>query len=175
MKGVAARALLVAAVLAGVLGGLHALGVGLKLLLATGIFISVVTLVTPYLGARWLDDVILAVRTLYWRRDQGHFHAFNGVPLDIEDDGRWVWVSADSLQRARGTAEPDAVIAARHAGNWQRSADGMLMLRVDAVVAHLATVPDRHDPRVQRLRRYFEREVLFPAQQRRERSQPQRR
>jgi hypothetical protein len=41
------------------------------------------------------------------------------------------------------------------------------MLRVDAVVLHLNTMAGRHDPRVQRLRRYFEREVLYPASRRR--------
>jgi hypothetical protein len=68
-----------------------------------------------------------------------------------------------------GTADSEATLAARHAGSWRRNPDDVLQLRVDAVVQHLNTMPDRHDLRVQRLRRYFEREVLFPAQQRRER------
>ncbi len=170
MKGAATRALFVALVIAGLLGWLHALGVGLRLLLALALLFSFVTIVTPRLGVRWIDDLILALRGLYWRHEQGRFHTFAGVPLDIEDDGRHVWVAGEGLQRALGTDEPEAALAARHSGNWRRNADGVLQLRVDAVVQHLNTMPGRHDPRVQRLRRYFEREVLFPARQRRERA-----
>jgi hypothetical protein len=170
MKGAAARAAVVALCIAGVLGWLHALGVGLRLLLALALLFSFVAIVMPHLGVRWLDDAILALRTLFWRREQGQFHAFAGVPLDIEDDGRHVWVAGEGLQRALGTTDSEAALAARHAGNWRRDADGVLLLRVDAVVQHLNTMPGRHDPRVQRLRRYFEREVLFPARLRRERA-----
>ena len=175
MKTTALRAFLLATLLAGFLGWLHVMGVGLKLLLALALVFSLVTLVAPYLSVRWLDDLILQLRTWYWWREQGHFHQFAGVPLDIEDDGRWMWLAAEGLQRALGTDEPEAVLAARHAGHWQRNAAGVLMLRVDAVVAHLNTMRDRHDPRVQRLRRYFERDVLYPAQQRRQRAQQARR
>ena len=170
MKGAAARAVFVALVIAGFLGWLHALGVGLHLLLALALVLCFVTLVAPRLGVRWLDDLILALRGLYWRREQGRFHTFAGVPLDIEDDGRYVWVAGEGLQRVLGTDEPEDVLAARHAGHWRRDAHAVLHLRVDAVVQHLNTMPGRHDPRVQRLRRYFEREVLFAARMRRERA-----
>jgi hypothetical protein len=71
--------------------------------------------------------------------------------------------------RVLGRREAEDVLAARHTGRWQRDEDGVLMLRVDAVVQRLAAMPGRDEPRVQRLRRYFEREVLFPASQRRAR------
>jgi hypothetical protein len=170
MKGVGKRALFVALVIAGFLGWLHAWGVGLPLLLGIALVFCFVTLVAPRLGVRWIDDLVLVLRGLYWRREQGRFHTFGGVPLDIEDDGRHVWVAGEGLQRALGTDEPEAALAARHAGHWRRDADDTLQLRVDAVVQHLNTMPGRHDPRVQRLRRYFEREVLFPARMRRERA-----
>lgn len=170
MKGAAARATLVALAIAGFLGGLHLLGVGLPLLLGIALLFCLVALVTPRLGVRGLDALILALRGLYWRREQGRFHTFAGVPLDIEDDGRHVWVAGEGLQRALGTADSEATLAARHAEHWRRNADDVLQLRVDAVVQHLNTMPGREDPRVQRLRRYFEREVLFPARLRRERA-----
>ena len=169
MKGAGARALAVAVLAAGLLGWLHALGIGLRLLFALALAISFVTLVVPALGVRWLDDCVAWVRGRFWAREQGHFHSFGGVPLAIEDDGLHVWVDGAGLQRALARDEPEEALAARHSGHWQRSPDGVLMLRVDAVVRHLNTMPGRDAPRVQRLRRYFEREVLYPAQQRRAR------
>jgi len=170
MNAVVVRSLVVAVLLAGALDWLHALGIGLRLLLGAALFLSVVLIVAPRLGVRWLDDAILAVRTLFWKREQGRFHAFAGIPLDIEDDGLHQWLAAEGLMRALGKREPEAALAARHAGRWRRTDAGVLLLRVDAVVDHLNTMPGRDDPRVQRLRRYFEREVLFPASQRRARS-----
>ncbi len=164
----ASRAIAVGVLIAGVLGLLHLLGVGLKLLLALGIVIAVVAWALPFIGVRWLDAAILAVRTLFWAREQGRFHSFGGVPLRIEDDGRHMWVDGDGLMRVLGRREPEEALAARHAGAWRRSDDGVLMLRVDAVVRHLGTMPGRDAARVQRLRRYFEREVLYPAGRRRE-------
>lgn len=170
MKGAALRALVLAVLIAGLLGWLHALGVGLPLLLGLAGLIAGVTLLAPMLGVRWLDDLIQFVRGLYWAPEQGRFHSFSGVPLDIEDDGFNLWVAGEGLQRALGTQDTEAVLAARHSGHWRRNPDGVLQLRVDAVVQFLATMPGRTDPRVQRLRRYFEREVLYPASQRRARA-----
>jgi hypothetical protein len=167
MNSPAARALVIAVVIAGMLAWLHALGVGLQLLLAGALVFALVAVVSPRLGVRWLDDAVLWLRGLYWQREQGRFHSFRGIPLDIEDDGRHVWVAGEGLQRVLGTQDPEPALAARHAGRWQRNEAGTLMLRVDAVVQHLATMPGRDDPSVQRLRRYFEREVLYPARQRR--------
>ena len=169
MKGAATRALAVAVLSAGLLGWLHALGIGLPLLFALALLICFVTLVVPALGVRWLDDFVAWVRGRFWAREQGHFHSFGGVPLEIEDDGLHVWVGGEGLQRALSRQEPEEALAARHSGHWRRNAEGVMMLRVDAVVGYLNTMPGRDAPRVQRLRRYFEREVLYPAQQRRAR------
>lgn len=164
------RAAVVVVVAAAVLGGLHWLGVGLRLLLALAIVTAIVAWALPWLGVRWLDAVVLRIREAYWSRDEGRFHSFGGVPLQIDDDGRHVWVDGAGLQRLLGRSEPESTLAARHAGHWQRNDEGVLMLRVDDVVRRLATMPERDEPRVQRLRRYFERDVLYPARQRRQRS-----
>lgn len=169
MSGIVARALLVAGVIAAILGFLHWLGIGLRLLLALALLFSFVALAMPRVGVRWIDDLVLWVRGQFWAREQGRFHSFGGVPLEIEDDGDQVWVDGEGLLRALGRTEPDEALAARHSGSWKRGTDGQLMLRVDAVVQYLNTMPGREDPRVQRLRRYFEREVLYPAAQRRQR------
>ncbi len=169
MKSTAARALALGLAVAGFLGLLHLLGVGLPLLLLLALAIGFVTLLMPLLGLRWFDALLLWLRGRHWAKEEGHFHSFAGVALTIEDDGRHVWVGADGLQRALGRTEPEAALAARHSGRWLRRADSRLMLRVDAVVAWLNTMPEREDPRVQRLRRYFETQVLYPAQQRRQR------
>jgi hypothetical protein len=125
----------------------------------------------PSLGVRALDRLVLSVRSFLWRREHGRHHAFAGIALDIVDDGRHVWVDGSGLQRVLGTSDRDDVLAARHAGCWRRDDEGRLMLRVDAVVDRLAAAPGRLDPRIVRLRRYFEREVLFPAAERRRRPQ----
>ena len=169
MKGILARSLLLAAAIAAVLGVLHLLGVGLPLLYLVAATIAFIGLTLPLTGVRLLDDIVAWVRNHFWAAQQGHFHAFGGVPLQIDDDGRHVWVDGAGYMRALGRSEPEDALAARHAGRWQRTERGVLMLRVDAVVQNLATMPGRDDPRVQRLRRYFEREVLFPADQRRQR------
>ena len=162
------RALGLAVVIAAVLGVLHLWGVGLKLLLALAIVIAFVAWALPWMGVRWLDAATLWVRGRFWAREQGRFHSFGGVPLHIEDDGRHVWVDGGGLMRILDKREPEEALAARHSGHWQRNADGLLMLRVDAVVQHLNTMPGRDLPKVQRLRRYFEREVLYPAGRRHE-------
>lgn len=42
----------------------------------------------------------------------------------------------------------------------------------DAVVQHLATMPGRDEPRIQKLRRCLGRDVLFPARHRRDAARP---
>lgn len=153
-----------------VLGLLHALGLGLPLLLGAAAAILFVAYFAPLLGVRTLDRIGMAWRAWIWREEEGRHHAFGGVGLRIDDDGRQSWVAALDLQRVLRTREPEDALAARHSDRWLRDADGLLWLRVDAVVERLATMPGRDDPRIQRLRRYFEREILFPAAERRRRA-----
>jgi len=169
MRSPAARALAIGSGTAALLGLLHVLGVGLPLLAALAVGVAVLTLVLPWIAVRWADDLSCLVRGRFWSRDQGRFHSFGGVPLQIEDDGRHVWIDGQGLMRALGRREPEDALAARHAGQWRRGAQGVLMLRVDAVVQVLASRSGRSEPRQQRLRRYLERDVLFPARMRRER------
>ena len=170
MKSVAARALTVGLVISVCAGALHWWGVGLQLLLAALVVVGFVAWAFPFYGVRLVDAAVLAIRSLYWARDQGRFHSFGGIPLVIEDDGRQVWMDGQGLLRVLGRKEPEDVLAARLSGQWRRDTRGVLMLRADSVAQYLAHMPERTDPRVQKFRRYLEREVLFPASQRRNRS-----
>lgn len=142
----------------------------LRVVMLAAIVVASVAYGWPRLGVSALDHLIHWVRAFHWRHQQGRHHAFAGVPLQIEDDGRHVWVDGAGLQRVLGSSDAEDVLAARHAGRWRRDRNGELLLRVDAVVDLLATGPGRSDPRTVRLRRYFEREVLFPAAERRRRA-----
>ena len=163
------------AVLVGLAAGalawlLHKSGLALPLVAGVGLFVFVLAQI-PWFGVRALDRLILMLRTFHWRGEQGHHHSFGGVPLAVHDDGRHCWVAGEGLQRVLGTQDAEDVLAARHTGRWRRDAKGTLMLRVDAVVSNLATGPGRMDPRTVRLRRYLEQVVLFPAAERRRRSE----
>ncbi len=156
----------------GVLGAgalLNAAGIGLWTLLwviTAGIAVMMVVLYAK----RGMGALSERVREHAWRKEEGHFHAFAGVPLQVTDDGRYVWLGGAGLLRVLGRKEPDEVLASRMPGQWRRADDGSLQLRVDAVVAYLASMPGRDEPRVQKLRRYLERDVLYPAAERRRRS-----
>ena len=166
MKGAALRGLVLAILLAALLGSLHWLGLGLPILFGLACAVAVLALLMPRWGVLFLDSIIAFLRGLYWARAEGRFHAFAGVELQIEDDGRHVWMGGRGLLRVLGRTDSDEVLAGRLSGSWRYDAKGHLMLRVDAVTQWLAQAPERNEPRVLRLRRYLEREILFPAQQR---------
>lgn len=153
---------------------LDLLGLGLVLRVALAVGAGLAVVLLPQLAVRAFDAAAHALRAARWRREEGRHHAFGGVTLHIEDDGRFVWVDGADLQRVLATRDADDVLAARHAGRWRRDHERRLMLRVDAVVERLTVAPGRMEPRTVRLRRYFEREVLFPAARRRERARPAR-
>jgi hypothetical protein len=109
------------------------------------------------------------VKSRLWAREQGQHHEFGGVTLRIEHDVRFSWIAGADLKNLLGIREPDDVLAARLSAFWRHDDREQLWLRVDGVIEYLARRPDRMDPRIVRLRRYFEREVIFPAARRRER------
>jgi hypothetical protein len=168
VKSPVSRAIALGVGIAGLLGWLHVMGVGLALLFWLALGFAVIWIVVPWIAVNWVGDAYRLVRGRFWAPEQGRFHAFDGVPLQVDDDGRHVWIDAAGFMRALGRREPEDAVAARHSGMWRRDAAGTLMLRVDAVVQVLSSTRGRTDPRVQRLRRYFERELLYPAGRRRE-------
>lgn len=163
------RLLLPPLALLAVLATLDALGLGLPLLIGAALVGLVITGIVPSYGVRALDRALQAWRAWNWRHEDGRHHAFGGLALHIEDDGRHVWVLGEDLQAVLRTRDPDDALAARHSERWRRDERARLWLRVDAVVERLATMPGRTEPRRLRLRRYLERDVLFPAAERRRR------
>ncbi|MBA4176017.1 MAG: hypothetical protein C0505_05580 [Leptothrix sp. (in: Bacteria)] len=172
MNGKVGRAVLAGLFVATVLGWSSLLGsrIGWMVLLVTAV--SVLAVWGLWALTQRAGDASAALRERLGRADAGHYHAFGGVRLRVEDDGRHVWIDGAGLQRVLGRREPDEAQAARHAGAWRRDERGVLMLRVDAVIQQLATMPGRNEPRIQKLRRYLERDVLFPARARRDVARP---
>lgn len=163
------RATVFAAVVVAILGGLDFLLRGRWGTLVGGGVLALVIVGLPRLAIKGASAWKARMRENIWAEREGRHHSVGGVHLRIEHDHRHSWIDGAGLQRALGTHDADEVLAARLAGRWRRDAKGELMLRVDAVVAHLAQRPERMDPRVVRLRLYLEREVLFPEAQRRSR------
>lgn len=167
MNRPAVAAFVAAAVLVGVLAGASRIGGLSSLVFSVLLAAAVVIAIAGGLRALgWSKDKL---REQAWRKEEGRYHAFAGVPLQVEDDGRHVWLGGAGLLRVLGRREPDDVLAARLPGQWRRDEQGRLLLRVDAVVDYLGHMPGRDDPRVQKLRRYLERDVLFPSAERRRR------
>lgn len=163
-----------------------AVGVVLLLLLAWLLFRwfgAVGLLAVAVVAAVTLSRLLLDTVSELWQQLRaaahapvaGEHYAFNRVRIPVRDDGRHVWLDAHAVRRLLALKDRDDVLAARFAGRWRRGdadrrrGEGELWLRADAVVAHLASAPGRMDPARVRLRRYLEREVLFPAAIRRER------
>ena len=153
-----------------VLGWSQVLGSRVFWLLFAGIGLAALLAGGAWLALQRSAELQAWVRERFWSRQEGSYHAFSGVGLRVEDDGRHVWMDGQGLLRVLGRREADEVLAARLTGMWRRDAQGVLMLRVDAVIDYLGHMPERNDPRVQKLRRYLERDVLHPAAERRRRA-----
>lgn len=161
------RAVLVGVLIATVLGWSSLLGSAIGWMTLAATVVSALVAWGLWTVMQRSGEAAAELRERLGASDEGTHHAFGGVRLRVEDDGRHVWIDGAGVQRVLQRREPDDAQAARHTGAWRRDDKGVLMLRVDAVVQNLATMPGRDDPRIQKFRRYLERDVLFPAQQRR--------
>lgn len=164
------RSILVAIFAMVVLGWSQVLGSRVFWMLFVGIGVAALLAGAAWLAVQRSADLRAWVRERSWSRQEGSYHAFGGVGLRVDDDGRHVWMDGQGLLRALGRREADDVLAARLTGMWRRDAKGVLMVRVDAVITYLGHMPERNDPRVQKLRRYLERDVIHPAAERRRRA-----
>lgn len=157
------------ALLAMALIGLLRLAQLSPLVLVAAVAAALGIVVLPWWLGRVDTEWFALARRAVWKEREGTHHAFAGVWLRIQDDGRHQWVDGAGLMRATGRREPEDVLAARHSGRWRRDDRGVLLLRVDAVVEQLDRGRGRDDPRILRLKHYLERQVLYPAAERRRR------
>lgn len=166
MSGRAWRAVLVGLFIATVLGWSSLLGSGLGLAVLVAALLCAAAVGVLWWLLQRTGDARAALREKLAGGHEGRHHEFDGVRLRVEDDGRHVWLDGPGLLRVLRRREPEEALAARHAGAWRRDEQGVLMLRVDAVIGYLGSMPGRDEPRLQKLRRYLERDVLYPAQRR---------
>ncbi len=166
-----------AALAAGIAGAgwlLQRAGLALPLAITASVLLLALLRWAPRLAIGLFDALAYRVRAAAWREQQGRHHAFGGVALAVRDDGRAVWLLLDDWRRLTRSRDSDEVAIARHAAAWRRDDQGQIWLRVDAVVEVLAQGPQRADPRTLRLLHYLQRELLFPAAERRRRGAPDR-
>lgn len=157
---------MVAAIVAGLL---KLLGAGFLLALLSAVAVALLITAWPYRTLHGETGLTHWWRSRLHGEDEGTHHAFAGIRLQVEDDGDVIWLKASGVQRVLGLKEEEIVTASRVPGQWRRDEDRALWLRVDGLIQTLNTMPGRTEPRVQRFRRYLERDLLFPAQQRRRR------
>lgn len=124
---------------------------------------------------RSLDRAVAGLRARKWRDREGRHYSFAGVPLDLHDDGRMVWLQERGVRILLGLQrDPVDALKTRFSGQWREAAElGLrgrgLWLSAAAVHQLLADAPQRMDPKRVRLRSYLDREILQPAARRHER------
>ena len=114
------RAALVAIALAMVAGWTALIGGRVLVGLLLGIALAGLVAAAAWIVRTRLDDFTAWLRERAWADRAGRHHAFGGTALDIEDDGRHVWLDGPGLLRVLGRREPDDVLAARMPGQWRR-------------------------------------------------------
>ena len=122
-------------------------------------------------GVEFFSGWLRWTRWAVWRTEQGSHLSFDGISLHLDDDNVHLWINAGEWRRLRRIKETDDVTAARHSAGWRRNQGGGLQLRLDVVIAVMAQASDRLEARNIKLRRYLERDILFPAAERRRRRQ----
>lgn len=162
-------AVIVALVASVLLGLLKLMGSGFLLLMLVAVGSALAITAVAWNGMRGETGLGLWWRERLRAGDEGTHHAFAGIRLQVEDDGELIWLKASGVQRVLGLKEEEIVTASRVPGQWRRDDDRALWLRVDGLIQTLNTMPGRTEPRVQRFRRYLERDLLFPANERRRR------
>jgi hypothetical protein len=151
-------------------GWLVVLGLLWRLIGVFGVLMSL-----PLLGllvARTLVDlgieVHYQVKHAHWRHLEGRHYAFRGNRVSVFEDGqhrRWVRL-ADVRAIAGFTASDGALAITYRDGVRSLGRPAEPHIADEALLAHLAK---ERSPDALRLRRWVEREIVFPARRQRER------
>ncbi len=146
------------------------LGTGLfvQRLVPGGLGVALTLPLCGYLLAGDLLELLLwlrrLLRPLFWRDVQGRFFAFKGLPIRVDldtPDGPWLHLG----DLARALDEPlRAALLRRHFPTGLRELPQGDFLSASACLDYLR---QRSSDRALRLRRWVEREVVFPARRQR--------
>ncbi len=147
-----------------------AMAIGWRVFGASGLVYA-----APLLGVAFARPLIelasasrRAMRRAQWRDVEGRHFAFRGRPVKVIEDGdRQRWVRLSDIRAIVGFTASDGALALAYPAGWQRiGRSGEAFLGEDALVAHLGK---ERGPEALRLRRWVEREIVFPARRERER------
>lgn len=122
--------------------------------------------------AKPLIDLASAVRhqmrRANWREVEGRHYAFRGLPVQVlADESRRRWVRLSDVRRAVGFTASDTALQVTYPSGFRRiGRPAEPHLSDEALLAHLAK---ERTPGAIRLRKWVEREIVFPARRERER------
>jgi hypothetical protein len=122
--------------------------------------------------ARPLLDLTIAVwhgmRHANWRELEGRHFAFKGRSVRVvEDADHQRWVRLADIRAIAGFTASDASLQITYPGGWgMRGRPREAYLSDEALLAHITK---ERSPEALRLRRWIEREIVFPARRQRER------
>jgi hypothetical protein len=107
-----------------------------------------------------------ALRATAWRREEGRYFAYRGVPVQvIEDDDQHCWVRVADVRRIVGFTASDGALSLTYAADWRMLGHPpQPHLRDEALLKHLKK---ESSPAALKLGRWVERDVAYPARQRR--------
>jgi len=122
--------------------------------------------------ARPVIDLAIALwhelRRAVWHDVQGRYYAYKGRPVRVIDDaGHRRWIRLADIRAIVGFTASDASLQITYSGGWRklgRPAEPYLC--DESLLAHLLK---ERAPDTARLRRWVEREIVFPARRQRER------
>ncbi len=109
-----------------------------------------------------------AMRHANWRELEGHHFAFKGRSVRVvEDADHQRWIRLADIRAVAGFTASDASLQITYPAGWgMRGRPREPYLSDEALLAHIAK---ERSPEAARLRRWVEREIVFPARRQRER------
>jgi hypothetical protein len=107
-----------------------------------------------------------ALRALAWRREEGHYFAFRGMPVHVlEDDEQQCWLRVAQVRQIVGFTASDTTLAIAYPDDWRLlGRPPAPHLRDEALLVHLKK---ERSSQALRFAQWLERDVAYPARQRR--------